>query len=1071
MINSSLETNMFVLPDLRQIQFKSVRYFFQSVLPVELQSNGSFHIVGKKRFEFTLFGKSYRIERPRLSHREAIEKLSMYAINLYIPARFVDITTSNMQRETLWLGSIPLIDSSGTFVINGISRCVVNQILRTPGIYYTLNAEGTYIATIICNSGRRLRLELDTVGNLSVRITRKCKISIVLLLFCMGLDIIDIPSTLTIRTSKIEDLLVDIDHAEKRVQKILSRLIMKDQNIKITEDIPVLCLWKDIFTVPYDLGHTGRLHVNQTLHVYGISPKETQLLPRDIISSAERLLKTASSTLYIDDIDELSNKYIKSVGEVMHEQLTLSLKDLKERVHNKINEISSYKKLPSLRRLIGATPLTVSFNQFFGSYALSQFLDQTNSLADMVHKRRLSAMGPGGLTVRTATFRARDIHSSQYGKICPVETAEGQNAGIVTSFSISAAIDNKGIIKTPVCFSNKFSFPSKMVRLLSAREDLEYKVATGNLLTVVHNVNDISTTPVQCQREFLSTRWNQVDFRNILPVYLFSVGVSIIPFLEHDDATRALMGSNMQRQAVPLVASEKPIVGTGLESQIALDSGDIIISAQDGKVKDVDARHIVINNCAISDQHKASEEYLIMNYKRSNNSTCINQRPTVKVGQSVKRGQIIADGAVTIGGELSLGKNVLVAYMPWEGYNFEDAVLISERLVHEDIYTSLHIEKYDTEIRETIEGLERLTKEIPHLNKYLLRHLDKEGVVSLGAWVEPGDVLVGKLTPQEASNSRPENKLLQAIFGSETIKTKDTSLKVPPRSGGRVIDIKWIFRNTSALSYHKIISISILQKRKIKVGDKVAGRHGNKGIVSRILPIQSMPYLQDGTPVDMVLSPLGIPSRMNVGQVLECLLGLAGKYLNKHYRIMPFDERYEKEASRKLVFSELYDSSQKKGFPWLFEYNNPGKSVLFDGRTGDRFEQAITVGQAYILKLIHQADNKIHARSTGPYAMVTQQPLRGKSRQGGQRVGEMEVWALQGFGASHVLQEMLFVKSDHIEGRLEAFSAMVAGKPIPNPVGAQASLSLLIRELRCLGMNVKNEVISKRNLMTRVIDI
>jgi len=1057
---------MFVLPDLRQIQFESVCNFFQKSLPYELESVGSVRIITKKRFEFKLFGKLYKLEKPQLTSIECIHNLSTYACNLYVPAHFMDTSNGTKCTETLWLGSIPLMDTNGTFVINGISRCIVNQILRTPGIYYTLNSDGIYIATIICNSGRRMRLELDLEGNVFVRITRKCKVSIVLLLFCMGLDIINIPSQLIVRTEKLDELVCNIDDAERRFHKTLTNLMVRQkiQNHKQESN----SFWYDIFNIPYDLGRTGRLKVNQTLYKNTniTIPQDSILLPQDIVLIAEHLIKAVSSNLYVDDIDELSNKYIKSVGDIMYEQLQFALEDLKERISQRIQEISLSSGLVSPRRLIGVIPFTLTFNQFFGSYALSQFLDQTNPLADMVHKRRLSSLGPGGLSTRTATFRARDIHASQYGRICPVETAEGQNAGVVTSFTISAQINSEGIVTNPFYFVNNEFMQRAKLKTFASSEDDVLKIATGSVLKVVQNVDDKLTSPVQYRREFMSIAWNEVHLRNILPVHYFSIGVVLIPFLEHDDATRALMGSNMQRQAVPLINPQKSIVGTGLEAQVALDSGYIVSSMENGIIKYVDSHSILHLNL-----NGHISNIILNTFERSNNSTCIHQTPLVHTKEVIQQGQIMADGNATVNGELSLGQNILVAYMPWEGYNFEDAVLINERLVSEDIYTSLHIEEYEIELFDTTEGSEIITKDISHVNQYLLRNLDQDGIVLVGAWVEPGDVLVGKITPQESIDSHPESTLLQAIFGSEAVKTKDTSFKVPLRAGGRVIDVRWVSRDVGILKQNKMIRISILQKRKIKIGDKVAGRHGNKGIISKILSKQDMPYLQNGTPVDMVLSPLGVPSRMNVGQVLECVLGLAGGFLNKHYRIMPFDERYERGASRKLVFSELYESSKITNYPWLFEYDTPGKNRLFDGRSGEMFDQPITVGRAYMLKLIHQVDDKIHARSTGPYALVTQQPLRGKSRQGGQRVGEMEVWALQGFGAAYVLQEMLLIKSDHVMGRSDAFSAITSGQIIPKPSGAQDSLKLLIRELYCLGIKIEYSSISKRNLMRQQNDI
>lgn len=1049
--------NFFVVPDLRQIQFNSVRNFFEVTLPNELERLETFQVTIQQRFILRLLGSKYCLEQPRLDEREAVHKSATYSSNLYIPLHLFDtFLAKDIVKDTLFLGGIPLISSSGTFVINGVSRCVVSQMLRTPGIYYKLNVNGTHIATIICNSGRRLRIELDKEGSFSVRVTKRYKMPIVLWLVCMGLKVANVPSMFPISD---DDLLSIIWNIKQKFQEVFSHLMSRQGN-KEQSETPSL-IWQHIFMELYDLGHVGRLNANQILYENHLAPKQSVLLPQDIILVAERLAKTNLSTPYVDDIDELNNKHVKSVGEVMSDQLTLFLEKLRTKIKEKVYEISLYDPLPRARQLVGETPLSITFNQFFGSYELSQFLDQTNPLSDMAHKQKLSALGPGGLTPRTATFQARDIHSSQYGRICPVETADGQNAGIVTSFTVSAQIDGKGSIQNSAYLINNMFLERSNVSLFSANNDKHHKIATGSLLSVMQHSYDQKMTPTQSQKEFISTSWNQIDLRNTFPVDYFSVGVTLIPFLEHNDATRALMGSHMQRQAVPLINPEKPIIGTGLEAQVALDSGNVVTAANDANVHSIDGNTLTIR---YYNNKKDTLDIQLLSFQRSNYNTCIHQRPIIKIGEFVRQGQLLADGGATVGGELALGKNVLVAYMPWKGYNFEDAILISERLVCEDVYTSLHIKRYQIETNVTVEGVERITQKVPHVNPYLLRHLDKTGIVSLGAFVNTGDVLVGKLTPQHSVDSRPENKLLEAVFGPEVMQTKDSSLKVPQRADGRVIDVKWISRENISLKHSNTIHIYILQKRKIQIGDKIAGRHGNKGIVSRILPISEMPYLQDGTPIDMVLSPLGVPSRMNVGQVLECLLGFAGKYLDQHYRIMPFDERYERESSRKLVLSELYKASQKMDLPWLFEYNSPGKSRLFDARTGEMFDQAVTIGKAYMLKLIHQVDDKIHARSTGPYALVTQQPLRGKAKKGGQRVGEMEVWALEGFGAAHVLQEVLLIKSDHVIARSGVFNTVTAGKMIAEPVGIQDSLKLLLQELRCLSIKIHHTTISQKNL-------
>ncbi|CAI0420744.1 unnamed protein product [Linum tenue] len=695
----------------------------------------------------------------------------------------------------------------------------------------------------------------------------------------------------------------------------------------------------------------------------------------------------------VDDMNHLKNKRIRSVADLLQDQFGLALVRLENVVRGTI------------------------------------FLDRTNPLTQIVHGRKLSYLGPGGLTGRTASFRIRDIHPSHYGRICPIDTSEGINVGLIGSLSIHAKIDAWGSLESPFY---KISDRSKKKRMLflSPNRDEYSMVAVGNSLAINRSVQEEQVVPARYRQEFLTVAWEQVHFRT-----------SLIPFIEHNDANRALMSSNMQRQAVPLSRSEKCIVGTGLERQVALDSGATAIAEHEGKIISTEIDKILLwgNEDTLSIP-------LVM-YQRSNKNTCMHQKTQVRRGNCIKKGQVLADGAATVGGELALGKNVFVAYMPWEGYNFEDAVLISERLVYEDIFTSFHIRKYEIQTQATSQGPERITNEIPHLEAHLLRNLDKNGIVMLGSWVETGDILVGKLTPQIAKESSyaPEDRLLRAILGIQVSTSKETCLKLPIGGRGRVIDVRWI-RKRGGSSYNpETIRVYILQKREIKVGDKVAGRHGNKGIISKILPRQDMPYLQDGRPVDMVFNPLGVPSRMNVGQIFECSLGIAGGLLDTHYRIAPFDERYEQEASRKLVFSELYEASKQTANPWVFEPEFPGKSIIFDGRTGDPFERPVIIGKSYILKLIHQVDDKIHGRSSGHYALVTQQPLRGRAKQGGQRVGEMEVWALEGFA------------------RQEVLGTTIIGGAVPKPEDAPESFRLLVRELRSLALELNHFLVSEKN--------
>lgn len=1084
------DTGWFVLPDLRQVQMRSIRRFFQMTLLAQFKWFGSLRFVSfDGHFQFQLMGGAYRLESPRLNERDAVHASTTYASNLYVPAQLVGSTRVETEEQILCLGSVPLVSASGTFVINGVPRCVVNQRLTAPGIYYTLNARGTYLATIVAESGRRLRLELDTEQVLSVRVTREDKISVGLLLVCLGLDKEHVPMELRYCSEDSEDS-DDIEDwpefsapgfqfsslAKRELPVILRELLSEGlkRRYKLVRRplIRRTLYWQDMLIRPYGLGVRGRLSVNRALYPHGVcaAPKNTRLNPLDILIACQRLLEAGDSALLLDNIDELGHKHVKSAGEVMNEQLKFLLEEFTRRMIRRMSKASIYERkcLSSPKRLLGCVPLRITFDQFFGSYALSQFLDQTNPLADIIHKRRLSALGPGGLTPRTATFKSRDIQPSQYGRVCPVDTAEGQNAGIVTSLTVCAEVDSKGRIKNALRAANTMWPRDCRTGVFLASQDRELSISTGGCLSVIPSVYDRTTTSAQYRRELTGMPSGQAQFRCILPVHYFSVGVTLVPFLEHNDATRALMGSTMQRQAVPLLRPEKPVVGTGLEGQVALDSGTLVTARESGRIEYADGE--VVCNVEASCVHWSSK---LLSVQKSNHSTSLHQRPTVRAGESVRRGQLLADGAATAGGELALGKNVLVAYMPWEGYNFEDAVLISERLVDDDVYTSMHIDRYEAEAQQAVEGDEVITRHIPHVSQYLLRHLDERGVARLGSWVEAGDVLVGKLSAEEGVGPDPERRLLRAIFGLNAACTRESCLKVPLRAAGRVIDVRWVAherldRVSGALRQSQAVHVFVLQRRKIQVGDKVAGRHGNKGVVSRIVASKDMPYCQDGRPVDMVLSPLGVPSRMNVGQILECLLGLSGEWLAKHYRIAPFDERYEAEASRKLALSELYRARESTGLPWLFEYDSPGKSQLFDGRSGSAFEQAATIGRAYMLKLIHQVDDKIHARSTGPYALVTQQPVRGRARQGGQRLGEMEVWALLGFGAAHVLQEMILSKSDHVTARAHTVSAITSGIPVPTePVGPQDSLRLLVRELLCLGIQLNHSVVCQRDLTSK----
>nr|UDP56402.1 RNA polymerase beta subunit [Eucommia ulmoides] len=1054
---------MSTIPGFNQIQFEGFCRFIVQGLTEELYKFPKIEDTDEE-IEFQLFAETYQLIEPLIKERDAVYESLTYSSELYVSAGLIWKTSRDMQEQTILIGNIPLMNALGTFIVNGLYRIVINQIFQSPGIYYRSgldqNGISIYSSTIISDWGGRLELEIDRKARIWARVSRKQKISILVLSSAMGSNLREILENVC-----YPEIFLSFRNVKER-QKIGSKenaILEFYQQFSCVGGDPVFSesllkeLQKKFFQQRCELGRIGRRNMNRRLNL-DISQTNTFLLPRDILAAADHLIEMKFGMGTLDDMNHLQNKRIRSVADLLQDQFGLALVRLENVVRGTIGKAIRHKWMPAPHHLVTSTLLTTTYESFFGLYPLSQVLDRTNPLTQIVHARKSSYLGPRGLTGRTASFRMRDIHPSHYGRICPIDTSEGLNVGLIGSLAIHARLGHWGSLESPFYAISERSTGVRML-YLSAGRDEYCMVAAGNSLALNQGIQEEQVVPARYRQEFLTIAWEQVRLRSILPFQYFAIGASLIPFIEHNDANRALMSSNMQRQAVPLSRSEKCIVGTGLERQAALDSGALAIAEREGKIiyTDTDKRILSGNGETLSIP-------LVM-YQRSNKNTCIHQKPQVPRGKCIKKGQILADGAATVGGELALGKNVLVAYMPWEGYNFEDAVLISERLVYEDIYTSFHIRKYEIQIRVTKQGPERVTNEIPHLETHLLRNLDKNGIVMLGSWVETGDILVGKLTPQMMNESSyaPEDKLLWAIFGRQVSTSKETCLKLPIGGRGRGIDVSWIQNKGSSSDNPERIFIYILQKREIKVGDKVAGRHGNKGIISNILPRQDMPYLQDGRPVDMVFNPLGVPSRMNVGQIFECSLGLAGGLLDRHYRIAPFDERYEQEASRKLVFSELYEASKQTGNPWVFEPEYPGKSRIFDGRTGDSFEQPVIIGKPYILKLIHQVDDKIHGRSSGPYVSITQQPVKGRAKRGGQRVGEMEVWALEGFGVAHILQEMLTYKSDHFRAREELLGTVIIGGTIPNPEGAPESFRLLVRELRSLALELNHFLVSEKN--------
>ncbi|MBD2252825.1 DNA-directed RNA polymerase subunit beta [Nostoc parmelioides] len=1070
MISENYIEPAFLLPDLIEIQRSSFRWFLEEGLIEELNSFSPItDYTGKLELHF--LGHNYKLKEPKYSVEEAKRRDSTYAVQMYVPTRLLNKETGDIKEQEVFIGDLPLMTDRGTFIINGAERVIVNQIVRSPGVYYKSeidkNGRRTYSASLIPNRGAWLKFETDRNDLVWVRIDKTRKLSAQVLLKALGLS-----------DNEIFDALRHPEYFQKTIEKegqfseeeALMELYRK---LRPGEPPTVLGgqqLLDSRFFDPkrYDLGRVGRYKLNKKLRL-SVPDTVRVLTSGDILAAVDYLINLEYDIGSIDDIDHLGNRRVRSVGELLQNQVRVGLNRLERIIRERMTVSDAEVLTPA--SLVNPKPLVAAIKEFFGSSQLSQFMDQTNPLAELTHKRRLSALGPGGLTRERAGFAVRDIHPSHYGRICPIETPEGPNAGLIGSLATHARVNQYGFLETPFrpVENGRVRFDQPAVYMTADEED-DLRVAPGDI-PVDENGHIIGPqVPVRYRQEFSTTTPEQVDYVAVSPVQIVSVATSMIPFLEHDDANRALMGSNMQRQAVPLLKPERPLVGTGLEAQGARDSGMVIVSRTDGDVVYVDATEIRVR---VSGQlpaasgkstdngqlttHKGQEiRYTVSKYQRSNQDTCLNQKPLVRIGERVVAGQVLADGSSTEGGELALGQNIVVAYMPWEGYNYEDAILISERLVQDDIYTSIHIEKYEIEARQTKLGPEEITREIPNVGEDALRQLDEQGIIRIGAWVEAGDILVGKVTPKGESDQPPEEKLLRAIFGEKARDVRDNSLRVPNGEKGRVVDVRLFTREQGdelPPGANMVVRVYVAQKRKIQVGDKMAGRHGNKGIISRILPIEDMPYLPDGSPVDIVLNPLGVPSRMNVGQVFECLLGWAGHTLGVRFKITPFDEMYGEESSRRIVHGKLQEARDETGKDWVYNPDDPGKIMVFDGRTGEPFDRPVTIGVAYMLKLVHLVDDKIHARSTGPYSLVTQQPLGGKAQQGGQRFGEMEVWALEAFGAAYTLQELLTVKSDDMQGRNEALNAIVKGKAIPRP-GTPESFKVLMRELQSLGLDI-----------------
>ncbi len=1083
------------VPNLIAIQTENFNWFmseglkqaFADISPIENSAKTMYVEFGEHEFG-----------EPKFSVDECKEKDVSYQAPLMVQIRFVNRETGEIQEpeEKIFMGDFPLMTPRGTFIINGTERVVVSQLVRSPGVYFASERDKTsdktiYNAKIIPSRGAWLEFETDKRDILSVRIDRKRKQPATLLVRALGLaetreEIIEL-----LGDSEMVQRTLDRDPATTKEESLIELYKRFRPGEPPTID-SARTLLEGLFFNPqrYDLAKVGRYKMDKKL---GFTPEENDsstLTDEDIIRTMRYIigLHNGDEGFATDDIDHFGNRRIRSVGELIQNQFRIGLSRMERVVRERMSMQEPDEITP--QSLVNIRPIVAAIKEFFGSSQLSQFMDQTNPAAGITHKRRLSALGPGGLSRERAGFEVRDVHTSHYGRMCPIETPEGPNIGLIGSLAAYGRINPYGFIETPYrrVVDGKVTDD---IDYLTADEEENFTIAQANDLFdletrefgytdedgVFHKSTRVLARTTDTNGVFgeaMDVPPEQVNYMDVSPRQMTSVATSLIPFLEHDDANRALMGSNMQRQAVPLLRPSAPLVGTGIEHRIAVDSGEMLVAQRPGVVDYVDGQTIIILN-----DDGEYDEYLIPKFQRSNQSGCINHRPIVRKGDEVAAGDVLADGPSCDGGELALGQNLMIAYMPWEGYNYEDAIIVSERVVAEDLLTSIHISEYEVDARDTKLGPEEITREIPNISDDMISDLDADGIIRVGAEVFPGDVLVGKVTPKGETELTAEERLLRAIFGEKAREVRDTSLKVPHGSGGRVIGIYRSSREAGddlAPGVNELVRIYVAQKRKVQQGDKLSGRHGNKGVISRVLPVEDMPYLADGTPIDVILNPLGVPSRMNVGQLLENHLGWAAKWGWSdaedttevvegpiHVATPVFDGATEEEisdaivkANRNLIninHAKYGDMARDELVPQL---TPTGKTWLYDGRTGEKFREPITVGQTYILKLGHMVDDKIHARSTGPYSLITQQPLGGKAQFGGQRFGEMEVWALYAYGASNVLQEILTVKSDDTSGRVKSYEAIVKGENIPAPEVPE-SFKVLVKEMKSLCLNIELE--------------
>ena len=1023
-------------------------------------------------------------EEPRHTVQECKEKDYTYSAPLYVNAEFENGDTGEIKSQTVFMGDFPLQTPHGTFIIGGTERVIVSQLVRSPGVYFDRSQDRTsdkevFGAKIIPSRGAWLEFEIDKRDVLGVRVDRKRKQSAIVFLMAIGMT---------------KDEIADAFKDYPLVMDALAKETVQTQDEALTDlyrkirpaDTPTPEAGKNLLdsfyfnTKRYDLARVGRYKINRKLGLEK-DVNDRSLSREDIIATIKYLVTLhAGETKFpgkrdgqdvdlrvdVDDIDHFGNRRIRQVGELIQNQLRTGLSRMERVVRERMTTQDPEAITP--QSLINIRPVNATIKEFFGTSQLSQFMDQNNPLAGVTNKRRLSALGPGGLSRDRASMEVRDVHPSHFGRMCPIESPEGPNIGLIGSLATFGRINPFGFIETPYRKVVNGHVTDE-VEYMTADRDAEHVIAQANQ-ELDENGNFVKKQALARvgEEEAVDVPVSSVDYMDVSPRQMVSVGASLIPFLEHDEGHRALMGTNMQRQAVPLIESERPLVGTGAEWRAAVDSGDVILAEKPGVVTYVSADIIRTMN-----DDGTTSSYKLAKFQRSNQSGCMNHKPIVRKGDKVYAGDVLADGPSCDGAELSLGQNLMVAYMPWEGYNYEDAIIVSERVVAEDLLTSIHISEYEIDARDTKLGPEEITREVPNISDDMVSDLDSDGIIRVGAEVFPGDVLVGKVTPKGETELTAEERLLRAIFGEKAREVRDTSLRVPHGAYGIVVDVK-VFtpENSDELQpgVRMCVRCYIAQKRKISVGDKMAGRHGNKGVVSRILPQEDMPFLPDGTPLDIVLNPLGVPSRMNIGQVLEVNLGYAAKACGIKVMTPVFDSARENDIGDTFdTARELWHGENAPAYPTKLpkimgekghiidfskiELDRDGKTTVYDGRTGEKFDNRVTVGYMYYLKLHHLVDDKIHARSTGPYSLVTQQPLGGKAQFGGQRFGEMEVWALEAYGAAYTLQEILTVKSDDVEGRVKTYEAIVKGEPIPQP-GIPESFRVMLKELQSLGMDV-----------------